>query len=76
MKDIERFASIVREYHRQDGSTPEAREERTKAYRDACDTLQDEIRKERMETAREEYEERGYRQAESREAAWIEEHYK
>ena len=75
-QDVERFASIVREYHRQDKSTHEAREQRTRAYRDACDTLQDEIGAERMEAAREEYEERRFREAEAREDRWIESHYR
>ena len=73
MSDLERFAAIVREYHRQDKNDPA---KRTKSYRDACDTLQDEIGAERMEAAREEYEEQQFREAETREDRWIESHYR
>jgi len=69
-KDLERFAAIVREYHRQSGPS------KSRDYRDACDTLQDEIGEARMEAARDEYDERQFRSCEAREDRWIESHYR
>jgi hypothetical protein len=74
--DVERYADLVREYHRQDGTTSEARKQRSRAYWDAFYALQDEIGVKRMETAREEYEKRSFREAEAREDRWIESHYR
>lgn len=76
-QDLERFAAIVREYHRQDnyarqGLNPVTR---TKSYQNACDTLQDEIGEKRMEEAREEYDERQFREAEYQADRRLDSHY-
>jgi len=68
--DLERFGAIVREYARQEGPS------RDRAYRNACRMLQEEIGEERFETAREAYDEMQFREAEAREDAWIESHYR
>ncbi len=67
-KDLARFVSIVREFHRQDANHPISRRQ---GYADACDALQDEIGEERLQAARYEYDERQFRQAEAAEDAWI-----
>ncbi len=84
-KDLTRFAAIVREYHRQSKAVPmdsygardaTAMVRRTIDYRDACDTLRDEIGAARMEAARDEYDERQFRACEAKEDRWIESHYR
>ena len=72
-QDLEKFAAIVREYHQHDRSDPDGRIE---AYQAACNALEGEIGFDRMELARDEYDERQFRACEAREDAWIESHYR
>jgi len=65
--DLSRFSAIVREYHRQSQQQHASGPENTAShwnYRDACDTLENEIGAERMEAAREEYDMRFEQEAE------------
>ena len=71
--DVQRIAQLVHQYwnYRKEGC-----DNAGEWYSTQLDSLREEIGDARVDAAREEYEERQFWACETREAAWIEEHYR